>query len=363
MQSLQHQRCSCCARSHADLGVDVLEMLGHGAGAHRQDRADLAIRVSLLQAGEIIERFPLAEAHERMHGAPYIHIHRADLHQAFVIKVLGLKPDALKLGRRTTGFDEYKDRVELRFADGSRASADLLIGADGLKSVVRRQLSGTTQAVYTGDSAWRLTVPVERLPENFMEPVMTVVMGPGKHAVMYYVRSGKLLNLVGIVETHDRDGESWTARFPWRNLKKDFSGWHRIVQTVIDAADRDFCYRWSLFVRQGTSKWSSRRVTILGDAAHPTLPYLAQGACAAIEDGAVLRRCLEARSSIAEALVLYESNRVERAHRIVEQSQSNRKLFHLNSIDEFRTAFNNRDVGGDRNKWLYSYNPLRVPLE
>lgn len=343
--------------------MHVLEALGLGEAIDEVGVRPQEYVFRFYETGEIIERFPLAEVHERMHGAPYIHIHRADLHEALVIKVLGLKPDALKLGRRTIGFDEYEDRVEMRFADGSRAAGDLLIGADGLKSVVRRQLNGSTQAVYTGDSAWRLTVPVERLPKDFMEPVMTVVMGPGKHAVMYYVRSGKLLNLVAIVETDDVQGESWTARFPWQDLKRDFSGWHQSLQTVIDAADRDFCYRWSLFVRRGISTWRSRRVTIVGDAAHPTLPYLAQGACAAIEDGVILRRCLDVKSSIAEALDLYESNRVDRAHRIVEQSQSNRKLFHMNSIDEFRAAFSNRDVGGDRNKWLYSYNPLRVPLE
>lgn len=343
--------------------MHVLEALGLGETIDEVGVRPREYVFRFYKTGEIIERFPLADVHERMHGAPYIHIHRADLHEALVIKVLGLKPDALKLGRRTIGFDEYEDRVELRFSDGSRASGDLLIGADGLKSVVRRQLSGTMQAVYTGDSAWRLTVPVERLPKNFMEPVMTVVMGPGKHAVMYYVRSGKLLNLVAIVETDDVQGESWTARFPWRNLKKDFFGWHDVVQTVIDAADKDFCYRWSLFVRGSMSKWSSRRVTILGDAAHPTLPYLAQGACAAIEDGAVLRRCLDAKATIAEALDLYQSNRVDRTHRIVEQSRRNRKLFHMNSINEFRAAFSNRNVGGDRNQWLYSYNPLSVPLE
>lgn len=135
-----------------------------------------------------------------------------------------------------------------------------------------------------------------------------------------------------------------------------------------DLADRDRRRRQGLLlsvvpVRRRSSQWSSRRVTILGDAAHPTLPYLAQGACAAMEDGVILRRCLDAKSSISEALGLYQANRVDRTQRIVEQSQRNRNLFHLNSIDKFRAAFNNRDVGGDRNKWLYSYNPLEVPLE
>jgi len=340
----------------------VLDALGLGEAIEEVGVRPREYVFRFYNTGEIIERFPLAQVHERMHGAPYIHIHRADLHELLLIKVLKLKPDALKLGRCASGFEEFDDRVELEFNDGSRVSGDLLIGADGLKSVVRRQITGAVEAVYTGDSAWRLTVPVTRLPKDFMEPVMTVVMGPGKHAVMYYVRSRELLNLVAIVETDDVQGESWTGKFPWLNLKKDFSGWHEIVQTVIDAADKDFCYRWSLFVRPPISRWGTQRVTILGDAAHPTLPYLAQGACAAIEDGAILRRSLDMKSSISEAIDLYQCNRVDRTHRIMEQSQLNRKLFHLNTIAEFRDAFGKRDVGGDRNKWLYSYNPLTVSL-
>jgi len=312
--------------------------------------------------GEEIQRFALAQEHERMHGAPYVQIHRADLHEILAAKVYSLKKDSIKLNHRATHFTEDDKGVTLHFDNGEKAHGDFLIGADGLKSVVRQQISGSVPATYTGDAAWRLTVPIEKLPKDFMEPVMSVIMGPGKHVVMYYLRAGKLLNFVGLVETPDVSEESWTAKFPWERLKADFVGWHDMVQTVIDAADRDACYRWSLHGRPHITKWSTPRATILGDAAHPTLPYLAQGAVMAIEDGMVLTRALAQAPNIGDAISLYERNRMERTHKIVSQSSGNRTLFHLHTVEEFRAAFAKRDEGADRNKWLYSYNPITVPL-
>jgi len=316
----------------------------------------------LHDTGEIIQQFPLSEDHERQHGAPYIQIHRADLHELLVDNARRLKPDVIHLKKQAVGFSEDADGVELKFSDGTSARGDILVGADGLKSVIARQIVGPVPASYTGDAAWRVTVPVERLPEKFLDSVMSVFMGPGGHAVCYYVRGGKILNFVGIVETDEVSEESWTVKFPWERLKENYRGWHPIIQTVIDAADKDQCYRWSLHNRLPIRNWSTRRATILGDAAHATLPYLAQGAAMAIEDGAVLARALGQAATIPEALDLYQRNRVDRTAKVVEQSTQNRWLFHLSSEAEIRAAFAQRNEGADRNKWLYSYNPLTVEL-
>ena len=316
----------------------------------------------LHDTGEIVQQFPLSDEHERLHGAPYTQLHRADFHELLAAKAREFKPDVIRLDRRVVGFSEAGESVELKFADGSSAQGDLLIGADGLKSVVRSQIAGEVPATYTGDAAWRVTVPVERLPPAFLPQVMSVFMGPGGHAVCYYVRGGMLLNFVGLVETDELSEESWTVRFPWQKLKADFQGWHPIIQTVIDTADKDQCFRWSLHSRPPIRNWSTARATLLGDSAHPTLPYLAQGAVMAIEDGAVLARALSMTQTIPDALALYQRNRIDRTARIVTQSSANRRLFHLRSAAEIKAAFAERDEGADRNTWLYSYNPLTVAL-
>jgi salicylate hydroxylase len=311
----------------------------------------------LHDTGEEISRFSLADEHLRLHKAPYNQLHRADFQQLLAGKVKGV----IRLNSRVTGFEESGAGVRVRLASGETVGGDLLIGADGVKSAVREQIAGAARPVYSGDAAWRLTIPTSRLPRGFMEQVMSVWMGPGAHVVCYYLRAGALLNFVGLVETDEVSEESWTARFPWEKLKADFAGWHADIQTVIDLAERDACYRWSLFYRPPISNWSTRRATLLGDSVHPTLPYLAQGAAMAIEDAAVLARAL-GRADVPEALQIYQRNRIERTTRIVEGSSGNRTLFHLRDQQQLRQAFAKRDEGAARNAWLYSYNPLTVEL-
>ena len=340
----------------------VLHHLGLGPALAEVGVRPGAYVFRLHDTGEEIQRFTLSDEHEKLHGAPYYQVHRADVHGLLAARVLELKRAAIRLNCRVVGFQESSDGVKLRLADGTIVQGDLLVGADGLKSVICQQTFGNVPATYTGDAAWRITVPVERLPQDFMEQVMMVWMGPGRHVVAYYLRAGALLNFVGLVETDEVSEESWTAKFPWERFKADFDGWHADVQTIIDAADREGCYRWSLHNRPTIRNWSTPRATLLGDAVHPTLPYLAQGACMAIEDGAVLTRALDQADSIPEALQLYQRNRIDRTVRIVNQSSAKRTLFHLRTVDEIRASFAQQDQGADRNAWLYSYNPLTVLL-
>ena len=342
--------------------MHVLNELGLGEDISRISVRPKAYVFRLHDTGEVLQEFPLSQHHERQHGAPYYQILRADLHDLLAECARGLKADVIRLGHQVTGVNEDDHGVELRFADGSAAKGDIAIGADGIKSVVRRHIVGDVPAHYTGDAAWRITVPVDRLPENYMDQVMSVWVGPGRHTIVYYVGGGKILNFVGIVETEEISEESWTIKFPWKDMKADFKGWHEDIQMLIEAVDRDQCYRWSLHTRPAIETWSTRRVTLLGDAVHPTLPYLAQGAAMAIEDAAVLARSLHCSDSIADALELYRRNRLERTSRIVRESTDNRRLFHLRSAEDIRNEFSARDMGTERNQWLYSYNPLTVKL-
>lgn len=342
--------------------MHVLNHLGIGDEISAKSVRPAAYVFRLHNTGEEIDRFALSEEHLRLHKAPYNQAHRADLHASLAGAVQKIKPDIVHLNKRATGFEETADGVELFFDDGTSAKGDVIVGADGVKSIIRDQISGVVPATYTGDSAWRITIPKEKLPENFMDEVMSVWMGPGKHAVSYWIRGGELLNFVGCVEMPPKSEESWTAKFPWENMKADFEGWHDDINTIIDLANRDECYLWALYKRPVNTTWSSARGTILGDAAHATLPYLAQGAAMAIEDGAVLARALGQCDDVSDALQLYQRNRMERTARVVDTSDANRDLFHLKNVDEIRDSFAKRDEGGDRNAWLYSYNPLTVEL-
>jgi 2-polyprenyl-6-methoxyphenol hydroxylase-like FAD-dependent oxidoreductase len=337
--------------------MHVLNDLGLGEAISAASVRPDAYVFRLHDTGEVISQFALADEHARLHKAPYNQLHRADFQNLLVKNV----KHVIRLNSRVAGFEETPSGVRVRLAGGETVSGDLLIGADGVKSAVREQIAGAAHPVYTGDAAWRLTIPAQKLPRGFMDPVMSVWMGPGAHVVCYYLRAGALLNFVGLVETDEVSEESWTARFPWDKLKADFAGWHADIQTVIDLADRGACYRWSLFYRPPISNWSTRRATLLGDSVHATLPYLAQGAAMAIEDAAVLTRAL-AMAEVPEALQIYQRSRVERTTRIVEGSSANRALFHMRDQQALRRAFAKRDEGAARNAWLYSYNPLTAEL-
>lgn len=315
----------------------------------------------LHDTGEIISKIPLAEAHERQHGAPYCQFHRADLLDALVARLGEIGPDVIRLNSRAIGYEETNTGVRLRLQNGSTVPGDVLVGADGVKSTIRAQLLGAAKPTYTGDSAWRLIVPSGRLKPH-SEREMAVWMGPDKHIVSYFLRGGELLNFVGLVETTEISEESWVSKFPWNKLKQEFVGWNEELQGIINAADRDECYRWSLFFRPPVENWSSLRVTLLGDAVHATLPYLAQGACMAIEDGAVLARCLVMEPDVSSALQLYQRNRIDRTAKIVNGSTANRDLYHDPDQNRIRAYFRQRDEAASRNNEIYAYNPLTVPL-
>ncbi|HTK02097.1 MAG TPA: FAD-dependent monooxygenase [Bordetella sp.] len=342
--------------------VKVLYDLGLAEALEKIVVRPRAFEFRRFDTAELMYRIPLGETHERLNGAPYFHIHRADLHELLARAVLSLDPDCIDLGVRALGFEESADSVTLQLADGRSATGDVLVGADGIKSAIRAQILGATPASYTGDIAWRAVVPTARLPSGIMETVSTVWCGPKKHVVMYYLRGGELMNFVGLVEHAHPENESWTQKRPWADLKADFEGWHPTIQTVIDAIDRDGCYRYALNDRAPVDNWSTGRATLLGDAAHPTLPYLASGAAMAIEDGAVLARCLAACPSVPQALRTYQDSRMERTARVVRESAGNRDLYRIEDEEEMRRAFQAMNMSKSRSEWLYSYDPLTVPL-
>jgi salicylate hydroxylase len=342
--------------------MKVLDRLGLRTALELHAVRPKAFEFRRFNDGELLHRLPLGEPHEQRHGAPYLQLHRHDLHDSLRAAVHALDAQALVLDARAAAVNEAEDVVSVSFERGDPWRADLVVGADGIKSMVRRHTVGFDDPVFTGQVAWRCTVPIERIaPSLRTDIVSTIWCGPRNHAVTYYLRGGKLLNFVGCVE-RDADEESWTTRRPWQELRDDYLGWHPMVRAAIEAVDRDQCFRWALNRRMPVERWSSARVTLLGDAVHATLPYMAQGAAMAIEDAAVLARALEIDAPLAEQLATYHRHRGPRTARVIRESDEMGELYHIADAATMRQAFVDRDIARSRNEWLYPYDPWTAPL-
>ena len=312
------------------------------------------------RTGEVIGESTLGETALKEYGMPYYHIHRGDLLRILVDAANTHPHIQLQTNAGVQHFsDEAGQAVKIRI-DEALYQGDVLIGADGIRSVVRTGLWGEQNPRFTGNVAWRAMVPVDRLPKGLIRPMSTAWWGPGKHFVHYYVRRGEFVNCVCVVEKTGWDVESWTERGDYAELKTDFSGWHSEIQQLIDNADKDSLYRWALYDRPPMQAWSRGRVTLLGDACHPTLPFMAQGAAMAIEDSAVLAACLRQGSEIASSLQRYENLRRDRTAGIQNGSRRNATVFHLSGV---KAWFRNRAVrtaGNRAMEKLYRYNALEA---
>jgi salicylate hydroxylase len=313
------------------------------------------------RSGAVLASTPLGAAARRTYGAPYYHVHRADLLDVLVAAARAEPRIELSSDARVEAIERSAARASV-VTNGERCEAAVVIGADGIRSTVQAALFGKAAPTFTGCVAWRALVPANALPEGLVRPMATAWWGPGKHFVHYYVRAGELVNCVCVVEKDGWQVESWTERGEHAELADDFAGWHRDLETLIDAMDRDACYKWALFDRPPLPRWSVGRVTLLGDACHPTLPFMAQGAAMAIEDAAVLARCIAAHDDVATALARYESLRRSRTAAIQAGSRRNARVFHLRGIAAW---LRNRAVARARDNamdWLYRYDALTVPV-
>jgi len=287
--------------------------------------------------GEILHSSELGETYLARYGAPYLHIHRADLQRVLTSALSD--SSQLILNKSVVSFKEEKTKVSVKLTDGLTLCGDCLIGADGIRSNIRRQMLANAQPQFTGNVAWRGLVSADRLPADFMDRVVTNFVGPNKHMVIYYLRDQELVNFVGVVKNPNYQNDAWTAKSAWQDLKQDFSGWHPTIQSVIDAMDKDECYRWALYDHKPLNNWSSSRVTLLGDAAHATLPFLASGAAMAIEDGRVLQRAIDKFDSTLNALQSYQANRIFRTSKIQTMSRQAGRLYHIHRPMMLRLAF------------------------
>lgn len=302
-------------------GWRVLDALG--VSSHLADTVfePEAIEMRLGVSGRQVFRLPMKGYARQRWGAPYLHVHRADLVDALAARLAELAPEAVKTGRAVSGY--APDGVVL-FEDGTRVSGDLVVGADGLHSVIRQQMLGADAPRYTGNVAWRAVVPINALDVP-PPPTACVWAGNKRHAVTTRLRAGTMANFVGMVEEPEPSPEGWRIEGSRDDAMAVFAGWDPVITGLI--AKAPVLNRWALFDRAPLPRWRDGNVVLLGDAAHPMLPSMAQGAVQALEDAWTLAAVLDG-ADMEGALQRYFDLRIDRVSRIQTGSAANAQMFH-----------------------------------
>jgi salicylate hydroxylase len=306
--------------------------------------------------GDRLYYTPLGERAEAHFGAPYYTAHRADL---LDVLLGGLEAGSFRLGSRIERFDQDDHGVTISFRDGSTATGDVLIGADGIHSTVRGQMFGSELPRYTGNVAWRGLVPAERVAHLDIAGVAGVWMGPNRSIVQYYIAGGKTFNWIGISRSEQPARESWLAEGRIEDALAEYAGWHDTIRSVIAATPR--VLRQALYDREPLPDWRIGRVVLLGDAAHPMMPFYAQGAAQSIEDAYVLAGCLAAMpDEPVAALARYVRLRQPRTAWMQGLARREEQLYQMSDASEI-TARNAR-MRANRNVESASFPPEQERL-
>jgi salicylate hydroxylase len=317
--------------------------------------------------GETWNWFDLGDRSIERFGTPHLMLHRGDLHSLLSNAVRSLKPDAITLDKQSVAVDSKDGYAEAAFEDGSVARAPYVIGADGIHSKVRVCLFGPSKPVFTGCIAWRGLIPMDRLPPHLAKMVGVNWLGPHGNVLHYPVRRGELMNFVSMSERDDWQVESWSTAGDKQELRNDFRGWHADVQLMIDEIETP--YKWAMMIREPMETWSKGRVTLLGDACHPTLPFLGQGGVMSIEDGYVVAACLDKYfGEPGVAFARYEEIRKDRTAMVVRKASENKaSAFEPRLADKDLIAV---EVAREwqqvrlreRMDWLYSYDATAIAI-
>lgn len=342
-------------------GVKVLAKLGLQDEIEAIAFRPLSLDMRLGKSGARIFSIPIRERATNQYGAPYYHVHRADLLRVLEDALRKRSPGAVKLSKEFVLFTQNPEGVTVTFADGTQARGDVLVGADGIHSSVRTNLQGEIKARFTGNAAWRFIVPATPELKSLVPPSATVWVGPKRHAVTYYLRRGELINFVGVVERTSWQRESWTEEGEVSALQADYQDWARPIAALTAGIQQ--CFRWALFDRDPLANWSKGRATLLGDAAHAMLPFLAQGAVMGMEDAWVLSRYLASTRAVPAALQAYEAARMPRTSRVQAGARRQMGLYHKTGALEQLGTYGPMWLAGkfapgfvnSRQDWLYAF--------
>ena len=324
--------------------VFALDQLGVG-GYLRQTAARPTFRISRDGvSGDVSSRLPMSAAAEQKYGAPQLTIHRADLLDALRDQ---LAPGTLVYGKEATGLTQRESGATVQFADGTSEQVDLIIGADGIHSAVRTALWGPDAPKYTGIVSYRGTFSAEKSAGLPDVDAFTKWWGeiPEKQIVTFPLSQGKEIFVFATLPQDDWSEEGWTLPGDVQDLRDAYRNFHADAQALLASVDE--VTRSALHVRDPMPQWAKGRATLLGDAAHPMVPFMAQGACMAIEDAVVLARALEGADTtgLHTALERYETERKPRTARVQESSLANDWLKKAGNAD-----------------WVYGYDAWTVPL-
>ncbi|NOD91775.1 NAD(P)-binding protein [Ruegeria sp. HKCCD4884] len=329
-------------------GMTVLRALGVAEGRPAFGQKSFGTVLCDYRKGRVISRVPSPAA-----GSTYYY-HRADLldllHKAALRAGVELCP-----GSRVTEVRKHPGEAEIVLEGGERLRAECVIAADGGRSAIRPILNGLETPAFTHQVAWRATIPWNR-PEHMPRAALT--MGPGRHVVTYPLRDQSQMNIVAIEERSDWHEEGWRLEGDPVDLRARFADFGGEVGDIL--AQVQNVNIWALFLRPVAEKWQNGRLALLGDAAHPTLPFMAQGACLALEDAWCLARAFEAQPGVAQALAAYESARKARARKVVAAAGSNARNFHLRGPMRLAAQAALMALGprlAQRYEWIYSYDP------
>ena len=340
----------------------ILERLGVLAAVRAVSMAPHAIRLLRGATGAELTRLPLEDA-ERRWGAPYLVVHRADLQAALAAAAGGFASIALRFGTEVAGVGVVEGGVSAglkRGLLGMRETGEVLIGADGLRSLVRERLGlGAASApTFSGRMAFRATVKSDRVEARWSLEEVTLRLGAKAHLVHYPLRGGSVVNLVAVIEASVRAdaGEPWDGVADRGALEQAFRGWSADARALLGAADN--WRAWPLFARPAIPSFSQGPIALIGDAAHPMTPFLAQGAAQAIEDAAALARRLGETSDVVAALVSYSNDRVARATRVQRDALAQGRLYHMSGPMALARDLAMRALGPNRllrrYDWLYA---------
>lgn len=343
---------------YAELGIlDRLLRFALAPEALRVRRARDGAELMNLQYG------PLAELRW---GSPHIVVHRADLQRVLLESVASLPNVSLKTGAAVRGFAATAEGVQVGARAGLvnlRFDGDLLVGADGLRSAVREKLGlgEGDRPIYSGRTAWRAVLPAARAPRDALSLETNLWLGAKAHLVHYPLRGGDIVNIVAIIEDNWRGGADenfWRESGDPREIRARYAGWHRAARGLIDAVEE--WRRWPLFDRMPARRWSVERAVVIGDAAHPVVPFLAQGACLAVEDAAALAKALKLHGRhVDAALGAFETMRINRAAEVRIASRRQGSIYHMSGPLAFARDMVMRRMGREqlmsRLDWIYKY--------